>query len=293
MTISFLELPYERNIYLIGLLLLSPFSPSILNLTSFFFSFVVTELVSHFFRNIYNQIKQQVGKGVRETILSIPSSLMNSETIKTRLSEAAQAGGLRIKSFIEDTSSSALAYDVFSHSSPSKILVLDIGWSLTQASILSISGGTMVPLSSISSEGAAGSLFVTKIAEHCAKEFLKKAKFPCSDNTRSMLRLRRECEAAVKAMSTGTEATIDIDSLCEGVDFSCKVSRARFEDLNSIPFMQLKTLLNDVIRQAGLEAANISHVCLGGGLTAVPKVIQILKSILPDAVFPKVCHLSS
>jgi hypothetical protein len=37
----------------------------------------------------------------------------------------------------------------------------------------------------------------------------------------------------------GAEATIDIDSLYEGADYSSKVTRARFEDLISIPLIQV------------------------------------------------------
>ena len=38
---------------------------------------------------------------------------------------------------------------------------------------------------------------------------------------------------------TGAEATIDIDSLYEGADYSSKITRARFEDLISIPLIQV------------------------------------------------------
>jgi molecular chaperone DnaK (HSP70) len=54
-----------------------------------------------------------------------------------------------------------------------------------------------------------------------------------------LCRLRKECEDAMKILSTGAEATIDIDSLYEGVDYSAKVTRARFEDLISIPLIQV------------------------------------------------------
>ena len=219
-------------------------------------------------------------------MLSVPSG--TSDEVKARLKEAAQAGGIRIKAFIEDTTASLLAYGIHLSPSPAKVVVLDIGWSRTQVSVFSVSGEAVVRMSELTSDQAAGKVFVKNVADHCAKEFLRKAKFPCSDNARSMLRLRRESEAAVKAMSTGAEATIDIDSLCEGVDFSCKISRARFEDLCSTGFNQIKSILNDCLTAAGLEASRITHVCVSGGLSAVPKVGVLVKSLLPDAIFPKV-----
>ena len=53
----------------------------------------VTELASHFFRNIHDQIKQQVGKPVRDFVVSVPDSLCEDGATRTRLIEAAQAGG--------------------------------------------------------------------------------------------------------------------------------------------------------------------------------------------------------
>ena len=219
-------------------------------------------------------------------MLSVPSG--TNDEVKARLKEAAQAGGIRIKSFIDDNTASLLAYGIHLSPSPAKVVVLDIGWSRTQVSVYSLSGGAVVRLSELTSDLAAGSVFVKNVADHCAKEFLRKAKFPCSDNARSMLRLRRESEAAVKAMSTGAEATIDIDSLCEGVDFSCKISRARFEDLCSTGFAQIKTIINECLAAAGLDASRITHACVSGGLSAIPKVGVLVKSLLPDAIFPKV-----
>ena len=44
-----------------------------------------------------------------------------------------------------------------------------------------------------------------------SKDFMRKAKTPCEDNVRAMTRLRKECEDAMKTLSTGSEAMIDID----------------------------------------------------------------------------------
>mmetsp|Transcript_15113 Transcript_15113/g.25194 ORF Transcript_15113/g.25194 Transcript_15113/m.25194 type:complete len:489 (+) Transcript_15113:776-2242(+) len=245
----------------------------------------VQELSSHFFRNIHNQIKQQVGKVVRECVISTPYNL--SDDIKARLTESAQAGGMRIKACINDSVAALMAYQMDDASlSPGKTLVLDIGWSKTTISLFEISGGLFVPISSCTVPEACGAEFVKLIAAHCAKDFARKAKFPCDDNKRSMMRLRRECENAMKSLSTGAEATIDIDSLCEGVDFSLKLSRARFEDLLTIPFMQLKNGINSLLSSVQWNAADVFRVCMSGGGSAIPRVINTMKSMFSHAQFP-------
>lgn len=246
----------------------------------------VQELASHFFRNIHNQIKQQVGKVVRESIISLPTEM--TEEAKARLFEAAQAGGIRIKYAIDDAASTLLAYGLDDESlAAATVVVIDIGWSKTVVSIFSVSGGLFVPVSSQSSEEMSGKVIVRLLSEHCAKDFQRKAKFPCIDNSRAMMRLRRQCEDAIKHLSTGAEATIDIDSLCEGVDYSSKISRARFEDLVSIPLVSMKKLIGETVSSASLTQ-DVSHVCLAGGLAAMPKVLSIVKGMFDSAIYPRI-----
>ena len=246
----------------------------------------VVELGSHFFRNIHNQIKQQVGTIVRDCVISMPHPI--EESVKQRIVESAQAGGLRIKCFIDDCTAALLAHQLDDASfPPAQTIVVDIGWSKSEIALFNISGGLFVPLASKTIKETCGSVFVDLLAAHCAKDFQRKSKFPCTDNKKSMMRLRRECEVAVKALSIGAEATIDIDSLCEGVDFSLKISRARFEDLLTIPFMQLKNAINEVLSTAGIEPGMVHQVCLSGGASTMPRIVSTVKHLFPTAGFLK------
>lgn len=247
----------------------------------------VQEINTLFFRNIHNQVKQQVGKAVREAVVTTP--LVLDAATRQKYIEAAQHGGIRIKSFIDDASAALLAYGLDdSNNAPSKTLVVDLGWSRCTVTLFSISGGLFVPLSTQASESICGSVFVKLLADFCAKEFARKHKVPCADNHRAMIRLARECENAIRALSTGAEATIDIDSLCEGIDYSTKISRARFEDLLSIPFIHFKNMLNAALTESQVVAEEITNICLCGGPSSIPRIQVLLKSMFTKAVFPKV-----
>jgi hypothetical protein len=148
-----------------------------------------------------------------------------------------------------------------------------------------VSGGLFFSVADVSITEASGNVFVNLMASHCAKDFTRKHKIPCEDNKRSMLRLRRECENAMKSLSTGAEAMIDIDSLCEGIDFSLKLSKARFEDLIAVPIMHLKNAINTLLQNAGWSIDAVEQVCLSGGGSAIPKAMTTLKSLFPEAKF--------
>ena len=87
--------------------------------------------------------------------------------------------------------------------------------------------------------------------------------------------------------STGAEATIDIDSLYEGIDYNSKISRARYEDLLTIPIIQLKKMITGIVEKSKTSASSVEFVCLSGGPSSMPKVLNTIKAMFPSAKFIK------
>jgi L1 cell adhesion molecule like protein len=64
-----------------------------------------------------------------------------------------------------------------------------------------------------------------------AQEFKRKYKKDISDNARAVRRLRTAAERAKRTLSSSTQASVEIDSLYEGIDYYSSITRARFEEL--------------------------------------------------------------
>lgn len=133
---------------------------------------------------------------------------------------------------IRDSSASLLAYGLDDPSlPPSKVAVVDIGWSSTEISIYDVSGGLFFPLASVVSTDICGKIFVDLLADHCAKDFLRKSKLPCTESSKSMMRLKRECEDAMKILSTGVCSSVGelstsvfiLSSICLTANLSIQV----------------------------------------------------------------------
>jgi len=254
----------------------------------------ITDLPQHFFRNIHNQVKQQVGTAVRDCVLTLPSFISNTLTDddKKRLISLAQGGGIRIKSIIDDSMAVLLAYGMDSPSFFGTVCVVDMGWSKTEVSLYDVKAGVISKkseslASSVKINTLSGSVIVDLLAKHCAKDFSRRTRLNCADSSKSMMRIKKECEAALKILSTGTEANIDIDSLYEGADYSSKISRARFDDLCAIAYMMFKKETEDFLASSGISCENITHLCLAGGIASVPRSQAILKEMFPNATVPR------
>merc|ERR1712048_119126 len=111
-------------------------------------------------------------------------------------------------------------------------------------------------------------------------------------NQRAIRRLRTQCERAKRTLSSSTQATIEIDSLFDGIDYSCSLSRARFEELNMDYFRNSMGPVEKCLRDSGIDKRNVHEIVLVGGSTRIPKVQSMLqeffngkepcKSINPD-----------
>ena len=75
-------------------------------------------------------------------------------------------------------------------------------------------------------------------------------------NLRAIRRLRTQCERAERTLSSSTQATIEIDSLFEGTDYSCSLSRVRFEELNMDYFHNSMGPVEKYLRDGGIAGGS-------------------------------------
>merc|ERR1712124_35588 len=96
-------------------------------------------------------------------------------------------------------------------------------------------------------------------------------------NQRALRRLRTQCERAKRTLSSSTQATIEIDSLFDGIDYSCSLSRARFEELCMDYFRNSMGPVEKALRDSGLDKKAIHDIVLVGGSTRIPKVQGLIQ----------------
>jgi len=80
-----------------------------------------------------------------------------------------------------------------------------------------------------------------------------------------------------RALSSTHEATIEIESLFEGVDFSEVLTRAKFEELNADLFKNTMGPVNQALEDSGFKKNQIDEIVLVGGSTRIPKIRQLVK----------------
>ncbi|KAL7585337.1 hypothetical protein Lser_V15G42838 [Lactuca serriola] len=90
-------------------------------------------------------------------------------------------------------------------------------------------------------------------------------------------RLRFACEKAKRILSCSTQTSIDLDCLHEGIDFSMKFSRAKFEELNMCFFSKCIETVETCLSDAKMKKSCVNRVILSVGSTRIPKVQSMLQ----------------
>ena len=113
--------------------------------------------------------------------------------------------------------------------------------------------------------------------DHFAEEFKRKFKKDLKGNPRALRRLRTACERAKRSLSCSTQASIEIDSLANGVDFYSKITRAKFEELCNDLFGSCLEPMEKALKDANFHKNQIHEVVLVGGSKRIPRVQQLLQ----------------
>jgi heat shock protein 1/8 len=156
------------------------------------------------------------------------------------------------------------------------ILVFDLGGGTFDVTLLSIDNGVFEVRATSGNTHLGGQDFDQRLMEYCISQFKRQSDIDVTTDKRAINRLRSQCEMAKRTLSTQTSATIDIDALSNGIDFSTTISRAKFEELNIDLFKKTVAPVTQVLKDAGMSKSQVDQVILVGGSTRIPKVQSML-----------------
>lgn len=138
-----------------------------------------------------------------------------------------------------------------------------MGGGTFDVSILQIDDGIFEVKSTSGDTHLGGEDFDNNMVNHFITEFKRKNKKDISGSKRAVRRLRTACERAKRTLSSSAQASIEIDSLFEGIDFYTSITRARFEELNNDLFRGTLTPVEKALRDSKLDKAHVISRAMG------------------------------
>ena len=103
-------------------------------------------------------------------------------------------------------------------------------------------------------------------------------KIDIRESKKAFTKMRKECERVKRTLSSSTQASIEIDSLYDGIDFNSTISRARFEQINSGLFEKCLFSVQQVLQDSKVSRSQVHEIVLVGGSTRIPNLQKMLSN---------------
>ncbi|XP_045797288.1 heat shock cognate 70 kDa protein-like [Trifolium pratense] len=215
------------------------------------------------------------GSPVKNAVVTVPAYFNDSQRKATI--DAGSIAGLNVIRIINEPTAAAIAYGLDKRSDGKRnIFVFDLGGGTFDVSILSIKGDVFEVKATAGNTHLGGEDFDNRMLNYFVEEFKKKNNVDISGNPKSLRRLRTACERAKRTLSFAFATTVEVDSLCMGIDFSSSITRAKFEEINMDFFNDCMAIVDSCLRDSKICKSDIDDVVLVGGSSRIPKVQDLL-----------------
>ncbi|GJX11249.1 putative heat shock protein 70 family protein [Tanacetum coccineum] len=256
--------------------------------------FLAEEISSMILGKMKEIAEAYLGKDVKNAVVTVPAYFNDSQRQATK--DAGSIAGLNVVRMINEPTAAAIAYGLDNESLISgkiNVLIFDLGGGTFDVSLITIKDGSTFEVKAVTGDThLGGEDFDNQMVDHCLKEFKRKWNKDLTGNQRAIGRLRFACEKAKRILTSTTQTSIELDCLHEGIDFSMRFTRAKFEELNMTLFDKCIKTLEECLKNAKMEKSWVEEIILVGGSTRIPKVQRLLqeffdgkelcKSVNPD-----------
>ena len=233
------------------------------------------EISSMILSYMKEQAENYLGETVTDAVVTVPAYFNDAQRQATK--DAGQIAGLNVLRIINEPTAAAIAYGLDNKEGEEQnILIFDMGGGTFDVSILTIEDGIFEVKATAGDTHLGGEDFDNILVQHFAMEFKRKNKLDLMESKKAIRRLKTACERAKRTLSSAQTASIELDSLYEGIDFFTNISRAKFESLCQHLFVKSMDPVQKCLRDSKISKNNIHEIVLVGGSTRIPKVQTML-----------------
>jgi len=220
-----------------------------------------------------------LGHPVKKAVVTVPAYFNDSQRQATK--DACIISGMECLRIINEPTAAAIAYGldkIADNNKEKTILIFDEGGGTHDLSILTIDGGIFEVKATAGDTHLGGSDLDNKIVDYLCADIKKRYNKNIKENPKALKRLNIAAEKAKKNLSSASTASIEIDSLFDGIDYTTNLTKAKFEQLAEDFFNKSMEPISRVLQDAKISKGDVDEIVLVGGTTRIPKIQELLSN---------------
>jgi len=219
-----------------------------------------------------------LGEKVTESVVTVPAYFDDSQRQATK--DAGQIAGLNVLRIINEPTAASLAYGL-DKKKDERIAVYDLGGGTFDVSILEIGEGVFEVKSTNGDTYLGGDDFDLRVMDWLVEEFKRDQGIDLRRDRMALQRLKEAAERAKIELSSSQESEINLPFITADANgpkhLVMKLTRAKLEQLVDDLIQRTVEPCKKALADAGVTARDINEVVLVGGMTRMPKVIQVVR----------------
>jgi molecular chaperone DnaK len=222
----------------------------------------------------------KLGETITDAVITVPAYFNDSQRNATKA--AGEIAGLNVRRIINEPTAAALAYGL-DKKSDEKIAVYDLGGGTFDISVLEIGDGVFEVLATDGDTQLGGDDWDNALIAWIVAEFKKDQGIDLSTQPDALQRIKEEAEKAKIALSSSQSYDISLPFITADQTgpkhIQLTLTRSKLEQLTDHLFERTKKPVRDCLKEAGLSASHVDELVLVGGMTRMPKVIEVAKDL--------------
>ncbi len=237
-----------------------------------------SEISAFILQKMKETAEKYLGEEVTQAVITVPAYFNDSQRQATK--DAGRIAGLEVLRIINEPTAAALAYGL-ERKAAGKIAVYDLGGGTFDVSVLEIGDGVFEVKSTNGDTHLGGEDFDRRIMDYLADEFKKEQAIDLRKDKLALQRLKEAAEKAKIELSSTMQTEVNLPFITADQTgpkhLNIKLTRAKLETLVDELLQRTMEPCRAALKDAGLKASEIDEVVLVGGMTRMPKVIELVK----------------
>ncbi|HEY0864705.1 MAG TPA: molecular chaperone DnaK [Lacunisphaera sp.] len=221
-----------------------------------------------------------LGEKITQAVITVPAYFNDAQRQATK--DAGKIAGLDVLRIINEPTAASLAYGL-DKKKDEKIAVFDLGGGTFDVSILEIGDGVFEVKATNGDTHLGGDNWDDALIGWLVESFKKENGIDLRKDPMALQRLKEEAEKAKIALSSATTYDINLPFITADASgpkhLNLQLSRAKMEQICDSLFERCIQPFKNCLKDSGIASDKIDELVLVGGMTRMPKVVDIAKNL--------------